>query len=177
MPKTWKRGRGGTSASTTTHRTTRPSTRAATIASSGAAGGSRTDHTSPTQVPRTQEPVVSLSDLLELIQGQAQVLSELQAQHPGGLTSSPTAALSAATSPSQGTEYTECFYVWCVVWPVNRINVTTYETLVTPVDSWTSYCTLPNVRNHKSPPGCGNLSQGFSTVLSTTITYSAQGII
>ena len=103
MPKTSKRGRGGTSASTTTRRTTIPSTRAATIASSGAAGGSRTDYTSPTQVPGTQEPAVSLSDLLELIQGLARVLAELQAQHPGGSTSSPTLAPSAATSPSQGT--------------------------------------------------------------------------
>ena len=91
------------SASTTTHRTTRPSTRAATIASSGLAGGSRTDHTSPTQVSGTQEPAVSLGDLLELIQGQARVLAELQAQHPGGLTSSPTPMPSAAASPSQGT--------------------------------------------------------------------------
>jgi len=46
---------------------------------------------------------VSLGDLLELIQGQARVLAELQAQHPGGLTSSPTPAPSAAASPSQDT--------------------------------------------------------------------------
>jgi len=74
-------------------------------------------------------------------------------------------------------EYTECFYVWCVVWPVNSINVTTYETLVTTADICTSYCTLPNVRKPQSPPGRGNLSQGFPKVLSTTITYSAQGMI
>ena len=35
-----------------------------------------------------------------------------------------------------------------------------YEILVTTVDIWTSYCTLPNVRNHKITPGHGNLSQG-----------------
>ena len=53
-------------------------------------------------------------------------------------------------------EYTECFYVWCVVWPVNSINVTIYETLFTTVDIWTSYCTLPNVRNHKAHLAVGN---------------------
>ena len=101
MPKTRKWGRGGTSASTTTRCTTRPSTRAATIASSGAAGGSRTDYTSPTQVPGTQEPAVSLSDLLKPGAGARRAASP--APWWVELTSSPTPAPSAATSPSQGT--------------------------------------------------------------------------